>query len=257
KTPPHLKWCCSDILGLLPIHAAGIYGGRLKESVPEFVISSYTPSLSSLLAPPQSAGRDAIMLLACLKDAPGLPPLPNVSVEVQLIKDTLAYNASDISSICLEDNEATCNVVLESMTKAHIVHLACHGTSMDNPLESAIILHDGRIKVDQLMRTPFPNAKLVFLSACQTAQMNPSEPDEYIHIAAAMLFAGFKSVIGTMWSINDSDAPLIAKSFYQHLMKDGKINFADVSLALHNAVRELRATGVSPLQWVPFIHIGL
>ncbi|TFK39129.1 CHAT domain-containing protein [Crucibulum laeve] len=257
NNPPNITWCCSDILSLLPIHAAGIYSGITLENASDFAISSYIPSLSSLLPPSKTSIKEGRILLACLENAPGLPPLPNVLLELQVVRDILSVNAPSTTFVSLEDNKATCNNVLENMTVAHIVHLACHGTSMNDPLESSIILYDGSLKVDKLMRTPFPDAKLVFLSACQTAQINPSEPDEYIHIAAAMLFAGFESVIGTMWSINDGDAPIVAKSFYQNLIKDGKIDFSNTSLALHNAIKDLRASGSSPLQWVPFVHIGM
>ncbi|TFK39122.1 CHAT domain-containing protein [Crucibulum laeve] len=257
NNPPNITWCCSDILSLLPIHAAGIYSGITLENASDFAISSYIPSLSSLLPPSKTSIKEGRILLACLENAPGLPPLPNVLLELQVVRDILSVNAPSTTFVSLEDNKATCNNVLENMTVAHIVHLACHGTSMNDPLESSIILYDGSLKVDKLMRTPFPNARLVFLSACQTAQINPSEPDEYIHIAAAMLFAGFESVIGTMWSINDGDAPIVAKSFYQNLIKDGKIQFSNTSLALHNAIKDLRESGTSPLQWVPFVHIGM
>jgi CHAT domain-containing protein len=40
---------------------------------------------------------------------------------------------------------------------------------------------------------------LAFLSACETATGDIRQPDQTIHLAAAMLFAGFQSVVATMW----------------------------------------------------------
>lgn len=37
------------------------------------------------------------------------------------------------------------------------------------------------------------------LSACETATGDSEQPDQAVHLAAAMLFVGFRSVIATMW----------------------------------------------------------
>ena len=137
---------------------------------------------------------------------------------------------------------------------------------------------DGLLTVSQIMQKPLVNTSLAFLSACETAVGDKNVPDESIHIAAAMLFAGFRGVVGTMWyvycylirivfnmsvyrSIVDSDAPLVADNYYQHLFKTGSgshPNPRDAAWALHLAVRELRQYTRCNLQrWVPFIHLGL
>jgi CHAT domain-containing protein len=43
------------------------------------------------------------------------------------------------------------------------------------------------------------DAFFAFLSACETAKGDHDYADEAVHLAASMLFAGFKSVIATMW----------------------------------------------------------
>ncbi|KAI0082963.1 hypothetical protein BDY19DRAFT_981531, partial [Irpex rosettiformis] len=52
-----------------------------------------------------------------------------------------------------------------------------------------------------------PNADLAVLSACQTATGDEKLSEEAVHLAAGMLNIGYKSVIGTMWSISDYIAP--------------------------------------------------
>ena len=44
-----------------------------------------------------------------------------------------------------------------------------------------------------------PNASLAFLSACETAMGAEDLPDEAMHLAASLLFAGFGGVVATMW----------------------------------------------------------
>ncbi|KDN33461.1 hypothetical protein RSAG8_13441, partial [Rhizoctonia solani AG-8 WAC10335] len=73
-----------------------------------------------------------------------------------------------------------------------------------------------------------------------------------------MLMAGYTSVIATMWSVVDSDAPIVADKVYSELMKDGKLGNGEAGKALHNAVAGLRErVGEREFgRWVPYIHIG-
>lgn len=89
--------------------------------------------------------------------------------------------------------------VLPHFRTASIVHLACHGEQKKNPLESALLLEDGRLNVTRLMQLSLDRASLAFLSACQTAMGDEELPDEVIHLAAALLFVGFRGAVGTMW----------------------------------------------------------
>lgn len=96
------------------------------------------------------------------------------------------------------------------------VHLACHGTQdLDDPTRSAFALYDGSFTLASLMHKDLPSAQIAVLSACQTATDKLSE--EAVHLAAAMLYAGFRSVIGTMWAISDDTAPIVARVFYKDL----------------------------------------
>jgi CHAT domain-containing protein len=83
--------------------------------------------------------------------------------------------------------------------RVNILHLACHGTQNKDPLRSAFILKDGELSVRELMRLDLRRAALAFLSASETAKGEQTQPDQAVHLAASMLFCGFKSIIGTMW----------------------------------------------------------
>jgi len=62
-----------------------------------------------------------------------------------------------------------------------------------------------------------PEAEFAFLSACQTAAGDEKLLEETVHLAAGMLVAGYQSVVVTMWSIKDNDAPMIADEVYSKL----------------------------------------
>jgi CHAT domain-containing protein len=86
------------------------------------------------------------------------------------------------------------------MEAANIVHLACHGIQdASDATQSGFCLGDGRLTIANLMELKLDNAFLAFLSACETAKGDKKQPDQAMHLAAAMLFSGFKSVVATMW----------------------------------------------------------
>lgn len=160
----------------------------------------------------------------------------------------------------LENNLATAGAVLDAMEHYSSVHLACHASqNIEQPIKSCFYLHDGGLTLEAIAKKSFKNKGLAFLSACQTASGDKKLPDEAIHLAAGMLVAGYPTVIATMWSINDNDAPLIADVVYGRLAKDGKLDDAKAARALHAAVGALRdRVGEDEfVRWVPYVHIGI
>src|ERR1700675_2119693 len=49
ETPPNLRWCPVGPFTFLPIHAAGLYNTEMTETVSDYVVSSYVPTLSALI----------------------------------------------------------------------------------------------------------------------------------------------------------------------------------------------------------------
>jgi CHAT domain-containing protein len=86
------------------------------------------------------------------------------------------------------------------LKSANFVHFACHGVQdSKDALQSGFCLHDRRLTVSNLMDLKLDNAFFAFLSACETAKGDAKQPDQLIHLTAAMLFSGFQSIIATMW----------------------------------------------------------
>ncbi|KAF8979572.1 hypothetical protein BDQ17DRAFT_1264592, partial [Cyathus striatus] len=80
-----------------------------------------------------------------------------------------------------------------------------------------------------------------FLSACETGTGDESLPEEAVHLAAGVLQAGYRSVIATMWAIDDNYASMVSESMYSHLLeRSNPPSSDDASYALQEAVREVR-----------------
>lgn len=108
--------------------------------------------------------------------------------------DTLADPRAGISS----------RILIDSLPGATMFHIACHGKQYPaDPLRNSFILRDKSLPLSDLIRLKLPNAFLAFLSACETAQVEgDNRENQFVNLAAAMLFVGFKSVVGTMWCVS-------------------------------------------------------
>lgn len=91
------------------------------------------------------------------------------------------------------------------------------------------------------MKAQLPNTELAFLSACHGAAVDQTAPDESIDHATTLQFCGFRSVVGTLWSMADEDGPCIAEEFYKHMFRNGKkADFRDAATALNLATKKMR-----------------
>ncbi|QRV95279.1 CHAT domain protein [Ceratobasidium sp. AG-Ba] len=252
---PHITWCTTGPLSMLPLHAAGDYS-KLNCSLFNFAISSFTPNLNALLASPVITAKSPKILLVGQTNTPQQSPL--MFTKTELDKVGRQIGVSHITR--LEGDEATTTAVLSALDEHNWVHFACHANqNIKKPTSSAICLHDGDLDLGAITRKQLVNADLAFLSACQTATGDETLSEESVHIAAAMVIAGFRRVIATMWSIDDEDAPLVAENFYAYMLDESKPNDRKAAKALAYAVGCLRdKVGVTAFErWAPYIHIGL
>jgi CHAT domain-containing protein len=187
-------------LGFLPIHAAGRYLGESAVCITDYMVSSYIPTLASLTkarhcwAPISRSNLAGLLICESSTNETSASYLSDALDEVLVVRECFA----SVGARVLNTPETHASVsdmrsLLEN-TPAQILHMACHGT-----LKSAFLLRDGRLSIEDIIRLDLPRAFLAFLSACQTAKGDQNAPDQAVHLAASMLFCGFKSVIGTMW----------------------------------------------------------
>lgn len=201
-------WCPTGDLAFLPIHAAGDYspGG---ESCADYVVSSYTPTVTALTTARKAhepiRKADLRVLLTGAPHPYQGSPLYETVKELNRVAQTIPPSQLiplPPSDDVLLDPRAGLSVptALAKLQDASILHLASHGIQdFENPLNSGFLLRDAKLSIAQLVPLPLPHAFLAFLSACETARGDQEYNDQVVHLAATLLFAGFKSVIGTMW----------------------------------------------------------
>ena len=253
-------WCPTSAFCSLPLHAMGPIPSDDNDEPRYFLdlyISSYTPTLSALI---QSRHRDSVsqssdrpsVLLVAQPD----PSLPTVGGEIK------AVQALDTEVTSLISEAATPSTVIDGFHHHRFVHFACHGTlEAGKPFEAGFELYgDERLTLLEIVRSHLPNAEFAFLSACHTAEMTEgSLVDEGLHLAAAVQYCGFRSVVGTMWAMVDEDGRDLARHFYKALFSSPRgIPYHERSAkALRFAVKKLRSKRRITLErWVNFVHYG-
>ncbi|KAK7472166.1 hypothetical protein VKT23_000288 [Stygiomarasmius scandens] len=268
KGPPHITWCATGPLVFLPLHAAGLYDSPDSPKLFHSTVSSYTPSLTILIEATKrcsniTLGSSQRILALSQPNTPHHSPLPGTFREVKEIQEHIVNGHLKCDFKWLNGEEATISAVLTELPTHPWCHFACHGIQHPtDPTNSAFALYDGSLNLRTIMSRSFGSAEVAFLSACQTATGDEKRPEEAVHLVAGMLSAGYCTVFGTMWSIGDNDAPLVAKEVYAYLLNSEEDSLADEhrgAYALHRAVERLRESvgEQSFVKWVPFVHFGV
>ncbi|KAJ7674365.1 CHAT domain-containing protein, partial [Mycena rosella] len=245
-----LWWCPMGMFTGLPLHAA---------SPSDQFIQSYTPTLGALLdanSQRSSHTTPAVGVVGVTHNGPhGKGVLPGVKQEIDNIISVVG--AQNITRLL--GDQATVQAVKLQLQSCSWMHLACHGSqNLQHPPKSCLKLYEGSLELETILQMSIPHAEFAFLAACETAMGDSNLVNESFHLGAGFLAAGFRGVIGTMWSMDDQDGPVVAEVVYNHLFGSGKTpEVTDAAKGLQLAVRKLRDLGVPYERWVPFIHMGI
>jgi CHAT domain-containing protein len=129
----------------------------------------------------------------------GTVPLPNAMAETEMIKEKIARKIALPKDSGVTSPRRLTDILRE-MEDATVIHLACHGQQdPEEPLASGFMLQDGLLTMSHVIQLKLQKTHFAFLAACESASGDREQPDEAIHLGAAMLFMGVKSVIGTLW----------------------------------------------------------
>ena len=245
---PRVWWSPTGPLNFLPLHAAGRYQAQDGRVVLDRVVSSYTPTIRALLhARSRPVAAQRRLLSVAMSRTPGQAPLPATLAEAEALVRRLGGEHP------LVDAAATRGNVGSALASASWAHFACHAHSDPaSPSNSHLLLHDRPMSVTEVSRLRLEHAELAYLSACSTARGSAKLADEAIHIASAFQLAGYRHVIGALWSVDDTTAAGVAEGFYRRLT-DGT-SPAD---ALHAVIRSMRdEQPLTPSQWAAYVHAG-
>ena len=180
------------------------------------------------------------------------PQLPGAETEVKMIAQILNVEP-------LIGKNATKEQVLGRLKSVSLVHIAAHGSaergeillspnlgSSEPPEEKDFLLTMTDVLNAKL------DAKLVVLSCCHSGR-GKIKAEGVVGIARAFLGAGARSVIASIWAVNDEATLVFMRHFYEHLVKG-----QSTSRSLHEAMKMMRKSDDfnAVKYWAPFMLIG-
>ncbi|KAG1850023.1 CHAT domain-containing protein [Suillus tomentosus] len=261
-------WLCpTAAFTSIPLHAAHPFQTKADRSgkqpcLEDLYICSYTPTLSALIRSRQlMKKRVSPSFVAIGQGQPGAgkgKALLAIDSELELVHKLVP---ATVNRTTISGDEATRAGALSALQENTWVHLACHGKQdPKQPYDSHFVMRDEHLTLLDIMERHLPQAEFAFLSACHTAVGDEETPDEVIHLAAGLQFSGFKSVVGTLWEVDDSVAKHVVEAFYTYMFRDlkdgGVMDCTKAAWALNCATHSVK-TKVPLEQRMVFVHIGV
>jgi CHAT domain-containing protein/tetratricopeptide (TPR) repeat protein len=187
-----------------------------------------------------------------------LAPLPRTRDEVQYIASLFP---PDRQHVYLGKDSTEKAVKQESLRRYRRLHFATHSLIDEkSPSRSAVVLtlnndseEDGFLEVSEIAEMDL-DCNLVVLSACQTGRGQLQSGEGIVGLSRAFLYAGARSVVVSLWNVNDISTGQLMKSFYQNIITDAGNSAAlrEAKLKMLKGGRETR----HPYYWAPFIVVG-
>jgi CHAT domain-containing protein len=165
------------------------------------------------------------------------------------------------NSVLLMGKDATvAKFESEPLWNFKIIHFTVHGYAAPNfPERSGLVLArdrnssaNGVLQVRDVAALSL-DADLVTLSSCDTGTGKIEGEEGITGLVPAFLFAGARSVMGSLWPVDDSATEIEMKQFYSHVAHGD-----DTATALRNAKLDyMRLEGSRPpLFWAGFVLVG-
>ncbi len=275
KTLRKLVIIPDDILWYLPFEAL-VVGGQGRYLIEDFEIS-YSPSITYLLNLADRPSRDAapMDLLAVANEEgrslPGLlrnttlrlPPLRFAAMEALNIS---RFFPRERRTVLVNEQVSEDSFKRLPLADYRIIHLATHGFLDDDTWwRSALLLRrgpdpsgDGPLRDDDGLIQAFEllgltlRVDLVVLSACQTAMGQLFRGDGVVGMSGAFMAAGARSVLSSLWSVNDKSTARLMDAFYRGLT-EGKTKAEALRLS---KLKMLGSSYRHPYHWAAFVLSG-
>jgi len=186
----------------------------------------------------------------------GNPKLDDPKYDLKFAHDeALAISRIIPKSDVLLRSEASKTNLQKFGSKYSIIHLAVHGVfDIDKPLNSALLLaadriNDGLLRAGDIYNLSL-SADLVTLSACETALGKVATGDDVVGFTRGFLYAGARSLISSLWQVDDETTRDIMVNFYTNLSKMNKDE------ALRQAQLKVKNQYRHPYYWAAFLLTG-
>ena len=142
-----------------------------------------------------------------------------------------------------------------SKPRKEVLHLATHGTwdagnSLNNHLKLA---NNEKLSQEEIFNLNLVDTPIVTLSACSTALADTNEVEYVASLAEAFWIAGSRTVVASLWPVDDTSTGLLMTHFYERLKAgDGK---AEALKKAQLAVRQDERFS-HPYFWSGFLLFG-
>ena len=182
-----------------------------------------------------------------------LPSLPGARREALEIAELLGVSPT-------VGDEATKKHVLQRIREVSLIHIAAHGDPERGEIALASSFPSRRSpRKDDFMLTMEDvakvgtRAKLVVLSCCHSGKGQIMKSEGVVGISRAFLAAGARSVLATLWAVDDRATKEFMIRFYGHLKRD-KLSASE---ALHQTMKWMRDSKRYRVnEWAPFVLFG-
>jgi CHAT domain-containing protein len=246
------SWCLipNGKLTHLPFHALG---HKNEKGDFEYIAATknifYTNSPNELFLPWNRRNRASFAAF-------GNPDNTLQSAGVEVNKIASFYETAQVYT----EKNATVEQATESLTTMHYVHFATHGVLNYNDFDSSYLVfapdpgadHGGKLTLYDIRRLNIKGCDLVTLSACETAVSAEVSKGWYISPANAFLINRVRSVVASLWEVDDQSTNYLMQSFYKNLQQHPKVE------ALRMAMQEVsQMPGYEhPFFWAGFVLYG-
>lgn len=189
-----------------------------------------------------------------------IPRLPGSLREARAIMSIVPSNKA-LMAVGFQANRAL--VTGDDLRRYRIVHFATHGLlDSEQPEMSGLVLslvdekgtpQNGYLRLRDIYDLNLP-AELVVLSACRTGMGRNIQGEGPIGLTRGFIYAGSKSVIASLWKVDDAATAELMRYFYSALLKDG----LPPAAALKAAKKAVRAQERwrAPYFWAGFVLQG-
>jgi len=202
---------------------------------------------------------------------PTLAPLPGTRAEISRLAELLPRPTVWAGSAASEDSLFR-NSIDRRLLQFDRIHIATHAALNESQPElSSLVLSaskttesgfDGRVSVAEILDSWALDADLVTLSTCQSGLGARVLGESFVGLVQAILQAGARSVVVSLWPVDDRSTALFMETFYAILL-DEKESCSKAE-ALRRARLRLRdhrePDGTQPFRhpsyWAPFVLIG-
>ncbi|WP_425390278.1 CHAT domain-containing protein [Ekhidna sp.] len=194
--------------------------------------------------------------------------LPGTEEEITEIQELVSKADATCTTLLKEDAKEE---AVKAELNKELVHIATHGffmeddkaPSADPMLSSGLLLagvsnekmddssEDGILTAYEIMNLGLNNLEMVVLSACETGLGEIASGEGIYGLQRAFFVGGAKSVVMSLWKVDDEATKDLMTTFYKDYLKNGNKREAFL-----NAQRKIKKKYKDPIYWGAFVMLG-